>query len=288
VSIDARPEATVPSPAIETSWGPLAVIAGGQSGDEALISGTLRIADNCVLLDERGELVLLVWPEDQTEWDSQTNTVRYDAGDGFIATLGGGDTVSFGGGGSSEAEGGMTAESFLESVNWVARPDNQCVADTRWFVGEFVDTTGAGRVDDSLSASTSVPPADDQSSPAWPSTETGAAAECVYQYPDDLADRPVAFDGTVLSISHGAYVDDAGAAPVELVLQVNEVYRGDLGRTVTMHTFDFSGPDQASEWDPTGIRILAAASESLDVMACGFTRPYSAQDAALWADAFAD
>ncbi len=73
--------------------------------------------------------------------------------------------------------------------------------------------------------------------------EVGEAVSCVYRYPDDLTDQPIAFDGTVLSISRGEYIDEAAAAPVDILIQVNEVFREDLDETVTMHTFDFSAPD---------------------------------------------
>lgn len=132
------------------------------------------------------------------------------------------------------------------------------------------------------------PDGDDQQAQAWPSTEVGEAVSCVYRYPDDLTDQPIAFDGTVLSVSRAEYIDEAAAAPVDLVIQVNEVFRGDLDEIVTMHTFDFSTPDQPGDWDPTGVRILAASSTSLDVMACGFTRPYTVEDAHLWSAMFAD
>lgn len=64
-----------------------------------------------------------------------------------------------------------------------------------------------------------------------------AAIECIYRYPDDLAARPIAFDGTVLGIRRYPFSQDAGL--------------------------------------------------TLDVMACGFTRSYSDEDADLWADIFA-
>lgn len=116
--------------------------------------------------------------------------------------------------------------------------------------------------------------------------DDGAAIDCVYRYPEDLAARPIAFDGTVLGIQRFPYSENAGAAPVDLLVQVNRVFRGDLGDTVTMHSWDFTGPG-GEPWDPTGVRILAAAGNTLDVMACGFTRSYSDEDAALWADIFA-
>ena len=290
-SIDALDGETVTPAEVETGWGPLAVIGGNRSGDQALISGTLRIADDCVLLDERGDMVLLVWPEEETEWEPVTGSVRYRAGDGSVAVLGEGEVVSFGGGGSSELEDGTMAEDFVSSVTWVSQPADHCIVGTRWFVGELADVGQSGQEEEPQSATTDAAgsasaQANDEQTPAWPSTEVGPATECVYQYPNDLADQPIAFDGTVLSISRGEYIDEAAAIPVDLVIQVNEVFRGDLGPTVTMHTFDFSTPDQTEAWDPTGIRILAAAGESLDVMACGFTRPYTTEEADAWADAF--
>ena len=58
--------------------------------------------------------------------------------------------------------------------------------------------------------------------------------------------------------------------------------KGDVDEIVTMHTWDFSAPESSDPWDPTGIRILAAASETLDVMSCGFTRLYTPEDAESW------
>jgi hypothetical protein len=80
----------------------------------------------------------------------------------------------------------------------------------------------------------------------------------------------------------GEYVEEAAATPVDLNVRVNRTFEGDLGENVTMHTWDFSDPNSSEVWDPSGIRILAAASESLDVMFCGFTRPYTSSDAELW------
>lgn len=114
-------------------WGPLAVVKDGGASDGALIAGTLVVTESCVLLDERGEPVLLVWPDSHTEWDAAAGTVRYTRAGGD------GDAVSFGGGGSSISEGGPSAEEFLASIDWVAEPHSDCVADTSWFIGDLVE-----------------------------------------------------------------------------------------------------------------------------------------------------
>ena len=51
--------------------------------------------------------------------------------------------VSFGGGGTSVEEGGRPAQDFLSEIDWVAEPDFSCVADTRWFIGDLIETIGS-------------------------------------------------------------------------------------------------------------------------------------------------
>ncbi len=69
---------------------------------------------------------------------------------------------------------------------------------------------------------------------------------------------------------------------MRLELRVNQRFKGAVGATVVLKTWDFMLPQE----DVTGVRVLAAAGESLDLMGCGFTRPYSPEDAAVWAEAF--
>ncbi len=123
---------------IADKWGPLAIITGERSGDEALIGGTLDVTENCLLLDERGEPALLVWPARGTEWNPASGTVIFTNADGSAAELSAGDAVSFSGGGSSFGEGGASSLEFVASVEWVAEPHPDCVTDTRWFVGDLV------------------------------------------------------------------------------------------------------------------------------------------------------
>jgi len=117
----------------------------------------------------------------------------------------------------------------------------------------------------------------------WPSVDT-AAVTCVVTYPDDLTESSVAFDGTVVGVQAGEPQPDAGGdRPVRLELRVNQRFKGAVGAAVVMKTWDFMLPGE----DVTGVRVLAAAGESLDLMGCGFTRPYSPEEAAVWAEAFA-
>lgn len=129
-------------PTRSPEWGPLAVAEFG-GGDDALISGTIQITDRCVLLDEGGDAVLLVWPHEGTTWDSEEMAVELVGRSGERAVLQDGDQVSFGGGGSSVDEDGTTASDFLESVTWIAEPHRECVSDVRWFVGDLANLDGS-------------------------------------------------------------------------------------------------------------------------------------------------
>lgn len=117
---------------------------------------------------------------------------------------------------------------------------------------------------------------------AWPETDVDSASSCIVEYPEDLPDRPIAFDGTITDVATGARDEDAGATPVRLDVQINEVFSGDVQDSVVMRTWDFMLQDR----DVQGARILAAAERSLDLMGCGFTRPYSETEAAEWRAAF--
>jgi hypothetical protein len=95
-----------------------------------------------VLLDEQGEPVLLVWPEDRARWDDEESAVEFIGDSGEPILLRDGDMVSLGGGGSSNVEDGRNADDFLESVGWVSQPSRNCVMDVRWFVGDLVAENG--------------------------------------------------------------------------------------------------------------------------------------------------
>ena len=116
-------------------WGPLAV-ANAQGGGDALIHGTIEIRDDCVLLDEQGEEVLLVWPADRTRWDPASGSITVEDFDGTQNTFSDASQVVMGGGGSSLIEGGQNSEEWVSSIDWVRRPSDNCLRDTRWFVTE--------------------------------------------------------------------------------------------------------------------------------------------------------
>ena len=128
----------------EGVWGPLAVVSSGDGSDAALIAGTIRVSNGCVLLDEQGSDVLLVWPADRTSWDPVNEVVSIESLEGTTVELRDGDSVTFGGGGSSAAEGGQSAGEFLASVSWISEPELSCVTETRWFIGEVVDEAVLG------------------------------------------------------------------------------------------------------------------------------------------------
>lgn len=117
----------------------------------------------------------------------------------------------------------------------------------------------------------------------WPDVDSEGET-CVVRYPRDLDDQEKAFDGTIETVEFGDYNEDAGAAPVRLEFRVNEVFRGEhIDNFVVMNTWDFMLPDE----DVTGTRLLVAAGPSLDLMGCGFTRPYSEDEASMWRKTFA-
>ena len=126
-------------PGVGVDWGPLAVVPGPPGGDAALVGGTLRITDACVLLETPGDdPVLLVWPAEGTAWEAATRTIRFTNRDGTTASLRDGDTVKFGGGGDSTEEGGVPGIEWVEATQWTARPDPSCPTDVRWGVNEVV------------------------------------------------------------------------------------------------------------------------------------------------------
>lgn len=125
----------------DDTWGPLAVLSGPPSGEEALVAGTLHIGEDCVTLEAGAdEMELLVWPSEGTTWNSQSRVIEYSDGNRTV-DLSHGEEVSFGGGGDSVAEGGLPASEWIDSVDgWASEPDPSCPADVRWFVGELPPT----------------------------------------------------------------------------------------------------------------------------------------------------
>ena len=140
-----RVAAGAPSP--DWTWGPLAVIPPQDGTDLARNEGTLRITDACVYLeDPGGDLWLLTWTADRTTWSEESRSITFEnfaAFDGTIVTVGDGDPVVLGGGGSSEAESGISGEEWVRRVDWVAPPAPSCSLDLRFHVG-VVEPVGWG------------------------------------------------------------------------------------------------------------------------------------------------
>lgn len=117
-----------------TSPGPLA-LAENVGGPEALTSGTLRVTNECVLLNEQGDEALLVWPADRTSWDPESGRIRFELDDARRVELADGDAVTLGGGGASVTESGRPAEELISDIEWVAEPAASCIRDAIWSVG---------------------------------------------------------------------------------------------------------------------------------------------------------
>lgn len=123
-----------------SEWGPLAVIESTGGGDDALITGTIEITDACAFINDGGQRTLLVWPDSRVDWLASRNAIQFLSGSGNRVTLESQDLVTFSGGGSSDGEGGMSREEFLQSTDWLARPPSECVVGSRWFIADVVES----------------------------------------------------------------------------------------------------------------------------------------------------
>lgn len=120
----------------DADWGPLAVARGDASGSEALIEGILRLDDQCVTIESNGGRVLVVWPSNSTQWDSDANTITYSATDDESEViLRDGDTMSVGGGGWAAGESEGDPADWAGSTEWVNEPADECLTEVRFFLG---------------------------------------------------------------------------------------------------------------------------------------------------------
>ena len=120
---------------------------------------------------------------------------------------------------------------------------------------------------------------------SWPDLRPPTAGSCVSTYPADLRRRAIAFDATVTAVRVGDFDENAGMRPATVDLAVHEVFAGPERQTVRMRTWDGFLPRPEPQ-DAVGLRVLASAGETLDLMACGYTRPYRAAEAAEWRRTF--
>lgn len=127
-----------------SEWGPLAVSRLSLGGDAALTSGTLRISDDCVMLEDAYEsATLLVWPPAQATWDASVRRIWFQNRNGRVIDLGDGQRVSLGGSGMNigdSASGEATTwDAWVTGIEWEAEPDPACSADAYWWVGQAAD-----------------------------------------------------------------------------------------------------------------------------------------------------
>ena len=121
-------------------WGPLAVVDAPPNGDFARMPGVLRLTDNCAMLElATGDLVLLAWPVNETEWRPETETVVYQRRSGDLVEVRDGEAMVLGGSGEvffgPESEG-LTVEAWIARLDWVVAPDEDCTADSSWSIGD--------------------------------------------------------------------------------------------------------------------------------------------------------
>lgn len=113
-------------------------------GDNALTTGTLRIADECVVLEGiDGSTTLPVWSAEQTTWDQGSHNILFKRRDGRVINLTDGQQVGLGGSGvafDGEEAGieGMSWEEWVDSIDWQAEPHPSCSVDSSWSVGDVL------------------------------------------------------------------------------------------------------------------------------------------------------
>lgn len=126
--------------------------------------------------------------------------------------------------------------------------------------------------------------ADELSDPIVAEDGTSGLGQCAFEFsPQTLAERQFAFDGTVAEIVEPEAMD----GPYAVVFEVSRWYRGGGGATVTLQSYDVSGTSLAGDLRlQEGERILASGDDGM-LWGCGFSMPYSDQDAGVFEQAFA-
>lgn len=111
----------------------------------------------------------------------------------------------------------------------------------------------------------------------------GTGGLCVEQYSiENLRKREFAFDGLVRSV-----VPDAETGSDKVTFTVTTWYKGGPGREVTLDATAALTPNSAGGPMMTpGTRLLVSGDETF-VWLCGFSRAWSAGEAAQWRAAFA-
>ena len=121
-------------------WGPLAVHEYPPNGDFARAEGTVRLTDECAMLDvPNGTRLLLVWSAEATRWEPESETIRYRGFDGEVVDVGDGQEVVLSGSGEPFVgpEAVVTMDEWVAARTWQAPPHESCVSDQSWSIGDL-------------------------------------------------------------------------------------------------------------------------------------------------------
>jgi hypothetical protein len=121
-------------------------------------------------------------------------------------------------------------------------------------------------------------------------TDSTSTMSCVEEYtPENLARRSWAFDGTIVEVVPPVDLEspDPDDQVTLVTFRVSRWYAGGPGETVTVKTSNVPGGTTINgDADPSiGARLLASGEDEY-LWGCGFTMPYSDEDAAVFAAAF--
>lgn len=124
-----------------------------------------------------------------------------------------------------------------------------------------------------------------------PQTESGGRGEvrasCVQQFSlQSLRERDFAFDGVIEEVV--VHDDSEDNSFTEVTFRIIHWYKGGSGEKATRRTSAPPGVETSAGSVPLtiGSRILAAGDDQ-NLWACGFSMPYSDENAELYAEAFA-
>jgi hypothetical protein len=124
----------------------------------------------------------------------------------------------------------------------------------------------------------------------WLTDPAGTMTSCVEQFSvDALVSRSWAFSGMITAVEPPR--DPESGAPEDLVtsvtFRVEHWYKGGPAETVTFLTYSTpASPSSDGQPDASiGARLLVSGDDRY-IWGCGFTRPYTDENAALFEDAF--
>jgi len=125
---------------------------------------------------------------------------------------------------------------------------------------------------------------------SWLTDGSSSTLSCVEEYtPENLARRSWAFDGTIVEVVPPVDLESPNPDDqvTSVTFRVNNWYAGGSGESVTVKTSNVpGGVTMNGDADPSiGARLLASGEDEY-LWGCGFTMPYTEQDAAVFAAVF--